>query len=98
MADLLTRGGTPWTPNYLLSIDPESCIGCGRCFKVCTRGVMELKGVNEDGELCDPFDDDEEIERKVMIVANEGDCIGCGSCAKVCGSNCQSHGDEPLAA
>ncbi len=98
MAELLTRGGAPWTPSYLMSIDAESCIGCGRCFKVCTRGVMELKGVNEDGELCDPFDDDEEIERKVMVVANEGDCIGCGSCAKVCGSSCQTHGSDGLAA
>lgn len=98
MAELLTRGGKPWTPSYLLSIDAESCIGCGRCFKVCTRGVMELKGVNDEGELCDPFDDDEDIERKVMVVSNEGDCIGCGSCAKVCGSSCQTHGDGSMAA
>lgn len=98
MSEFLTRGGTPWTPDYLLSIDQGLCIGCGRCFKVCTRGVMELKGINDDGELCDPFDDDEDIERKVMIVSNAGDCIGCGSCAKVCGTNAQAHGTDALAA
>lgn len=98
MGEFLTRGGTPWTPDYLLSIDEKLCIGCGRCFKVCTRGVMELMGVNDDGELCDPFDDDEDIERKIMIVKNAGDCIGCGSCEKVCGTNAQKHGSEGLAA
>lgn len=98
MGEFLTRGGTPWTPDYLLAIDDKLCIGCGRCFKVCTRGVMELMGINDDGELCDPFDDDEEIERKIMIVKNAGDCIGCGSCAKVCGVSAQTHGSEGMAA
>ncbi|GAA0588064.1 ferredoxin III, nif-specific [Caenispirillum bisanense] len=86
-----TRDGTPWEPKYIESINMASCIGCGRCFKVCTQGVLELKGVNDEGELCDPFDDDEEIERKVMTVANSGKCIGCNSCAAVCGANCQTH-------
>ncbi len=98
MGEFLTRGGAPWTPEYLLSIDEKACIGCGRCFKVCTRGVMELMGVNDDGELCDPFDDDEEIERKIMTVKNPGDCIGCGSCEKVCGTSAQTHGSEGMAA
>lgn len=98
MSAFLTRGGTPWTPDYLLSIDPEACIGCGRCFKVCTRGVMELMGVNEDGDLVDPFEDEDDVERKIMIVKNAGDCIGCGSCEKVCGTNAQKHGTEELAA
>jgi|APHig6443718053_1056840.scaffolds.fasta_scaffold722229_1 Nif-specific ferredoxin III len=91
-----TRSGKPWTPRYLLSISDELCIGCGRCYKVCTQGVLELKGINEDGEMCDPFDDGEDIERKVMTVANEGDCIGCGSCETVCGTKAQKH--ESMAA
>ncbi len=32
----VTRDGTPWIPEYLTAIDAELCIGCGRCFKVCT--------------------------------------------------------------
>jgi len=96
MRTFTTRDGTPWVPQYIMSISQELCIGCGRCYKVCTQGVLELKGINEDGELCDPFDDSEDIERKVMIVAQEGACVGCGSCETVCGTKAQKH--EPMAA
>ncbi|NCU21149.1 hypothetical protein EOM89_10540 [Candidatus Falkowbacteria bacterium] len=48
-----TRGGTEYTPLYLSAIDSTTCIGCGRCFKVCSRSVMTLKGVTEDGDLVD---------------------------------------------
>ncbi|MBF0128754.1 MAG: ferredoxin III, nif-specific [Alphaproteobacteria bacterium] len=91
----LTRDGTPWDPQFLLDIDSGKCIGCGRCFKVCGRGVMMLMGVNEDGEHIpagDDDDDDEEFERKVMVVTRAGACIGCGACARVCGKACQKHG------
>jgi Nif-specific ferredoxin III len=87
----LTRDGNLWSPSYLLSIDSEICIGCGRCFKVCGKSVMELRGITEDGELVE-LDSDEEIERKIMVVANEGFCIGCAACARVCPKNCQKHG------
>jgi Nif-specific ferredoxin III len=90
-AQLLTRDGRSWTPSYLNSIDPETCIGCGRCFKVCGQSVMTLQGLTEDGELVD-LDDDEEILRKVMTVTDPGACIGCNACSRVCGKNCQVHG------
>ena len=61
----LTRDGRSWDPQYLVAIDADVCIGCGRCFKVCGRGVMTLRGIDEDGALVD-LDDDEEVERKVM--------------------------------
>jgi Nif-specific ferredoxin III len=89
----LTRDGREWTPKYLLRIDGTTCIGCGRCFKVCGRNVMTLKGIDEDGELVDLDDDDDEIERKVMAMADSGACIGCGACARVCPTNCQTHGN-----
>lgn len=92
----VTRDGREWVPSYLLAIDGETCIGCGRCFKVCGRGVMSLKGVTEDGDLVDPEEDD--IERKVMALDDGGACIGCGACARVCPKNCQTHGHEPLLA
>jgi Nif-specific ferredoxin III len=94
--DSVTRDGRPWTPQYLLSIDAEVCIGCGRCFKVCGRNVMTLKGVDEDGELV-ALDDEEDVERKVMAMEDAGACIGCGACARVCPTNCQKHGPERLA-
>lgn len=86
-----TRDGRAWKPSYLLAIDPETCIGCGRCFKVCGRDVMTLQGLTEDGELVG-LDDDEEILRKVMTVTDPGACIGCCACSRVCGKNCQTHG------
>lgn len=85
-----TRDGRAWVPSYLLAISGKTCIGCGRCFKVCGRGVMTLKGLSEDGDLLDP--DDDEAERQVMTMADAGACIGCGACARVCPANCQTHG------
>ncbi|KRR17608.1 MULTISPECIES: ferredoxin III, nif-specific [Bradyrhizobium] len=85
-----TRDGRDWTPNYLISIDPKKCIGCGRCFKICGRDVMTLKGINEEGDLVD-LDDDDEIEKKIMVMNDQGACIGCGACARVCPTNCQTH-------
>lgn len=86
----LTRDGSPWEPAYLLAIDPETCIGCCRCFKACGRSVMSLKGVTEDGEIV-ALDDDDEFERKIMTVSNPGACIGCAACARACPKNCQTH-------
>lgn len=52
---------------------------------------MHLKGVDEEGQLVD-LEDDEEVERKVMVVADGGACIGCGACGRVCAKGCQTHG------
>lgn len=93
--DFLTRGGQSWEPEYIVAINADTCIGCGRCFKVCSRDVMHLKGVNEDGELvacsADDDDDDEEFVRKVMVLDNAANCIGCGACNRVCPKDCQTH-------
>ena len=91
-AQPLTRDGRGWNPTYLNAINLETCIGCGRCYKVCGRSVMDLKGINEDGEIVGLDDDDDEIERKVMTLADPGSCIGCGACGKVCPKNCQTYG------
>lgn len=93
----LTRDGRAWQPDFLLAINPETCIGCGRCFKVCGRDVMTLKGIDADKNLVDLDDDeDDEIEKKVMAMNDAGACIGCGACARVCPTSCQTHG--PVAA
>jgi Nif-specific ferredoxin III len=92
MSASTTRDGRAWQPAYLLAIDETVCIGCGRCYKVCGRGVMTLKGMTDEGEFVDADDDSEEIERKVMRLDDAGACVGCGACARVCPTNCQTHG------
>ncbi len=94
----VTRDGSVWTPAYLASIDAAKCIGCGRCFKVCSREVMHLHGVDDAGrvlgKVTDDDDDDDfdgELSRKIMIVDNAGACIGCGACARVCPKDSQTH-------
>ena len=49
MGAFKTRGGADWTPSYLTDINPATCIGCGRCFKVCPQDVMALYGVDAEG-------------------------------------------------
>jgi Nif-specific ferredoxin III len=90
MSSSLTRDGRSWEPSYLVAIDPAHCIGCGRCFKVCGRGVMTLKGINEGGDVVD-LEDDNEVERKVMVLLDQGNCVGSGACARVCPAKCQTH-------
>ena len=46
-----TRDGKDWTPTFADAIDMEKCIGCGRCFKACSRKV-----------LCPEDHEDEEAE------------------------------------
>ncbi|MBV5298505.1 MAG: ferredoxin III, nif-specific [Rhodoferax sp.] len=86
--------GETWTPTFVAALDDQKCIGCGRCFKVCPRGVLELVGLTEDGERITvdlDDDDDEEYEKKVMTIANQELCIGCTACAKICPKKCYTH-------
>lgn len=86
--------GEVWEPRFVKHINEDTCIGCGRCFKVCPRGVLELVGLNEDGErisVSDDDDEDEEYEKKVMTIAHQEMCIGCTACSKICPKKCYTH-------
>ena len=90
----ITRGGTVYTPTFITALNQATCIGCGRCYKVCPRNVFELIERSEDDEA---FDEDED-NSMVMSLANEMDCIGCGSCGRVCPKQCQTHEAKSLGA
>ncbi len=90
----ITRGGTTYTPTFVIELNQSTCIGCGRCFKVCPREVFELLERNEDDES---YDEDED-NTMVMSIANALDCIGCGSCARVCPKQCHTHQSMPVGA
>ena len=85
--------GVEWTPHFVAAVDHEKCIGCGRCFKVCRRSVLRLRGLDEDGAFVE--DDEDEYERRVMTIENAERCIGCQSCVMVCSRKCITH--EPAA-
>ncbi len=90
----MTRGGTAWIPTFVIDIDQQKCIGCGRCYKVCTRTVFELVEREVDDDDDNDFDDDVVM---VMQIADAMDCIGCGACARVCSRNAHRHEAVPLA-
>ena len=98
----ITRGGTSWTPAFVIDLNQTRCIGCGRCFKVCPRDVFELidrDDLDLDMELDDADDDDfDEAPGMVMNLKDMQDCIGCQACSRVCPKQCLSHEPQPVAA
>ena len=94
----ITRGGKPWTPEFVTELNAKTCIGCGRCYKVCTRDVLELIDRSEDDLPEDDDEDDSESISSVMSLANPDDCTGCGACSRVCPKACFTNSPLPLAA
>jgi len=89
MTAATTRGGTPWTPQFVEAINPKVCIGCGRCYKVCPRDVLTLVDRGEDDDTDDDDWDDEDA-KAMMTVKDAMDCIGCGACGRTCPKGCFS--------
>lgn len=85
----VTCGGREWTPRFVVSVDPERCIGCGRCYKACGRTVLELVEKPFAGDDDEEFDD--RMGNKVMSVRDRDDCIGCEACARICAKKCYTH-------
>ncbi len=88
-------GGAIWTPRFAEAINEQKCIGCGRCFKVCGRDVLQLVGLNHDGERIavssgadDEDEDEDEYERKIMTISNPSNCVGCEACMRICPKKC----------
>jgi Nif-specific ferredoxin III len=85
----ITRGGSTWVPEFVVELNQENCIGCGRCYKVCPRDVFEL--VERDYGDEDDDDDFSDEPTMVMAIENALDCVGCQACAKVCPKKCHTH-------
>lgn len=60
-------GTWPIAP-YLINIDHDACISCGKCARRCHFGVFELK---RDGK-----------RRELLVDADP--CVGCGICVNTC--------------
>ncbi|MCX5545371.1 ferredoxin III, nif-specific [Paraburkholderia sp. CNPSo 3076] len=89
---VILPSGEVWIPRFVDSLDEQKCIGCGRCFRVCSRGVLQLLGIDEAGDHVPLDDEDEdEHEKKVMTIAYRGLCVGCTACAKICPKGCYTH-------
>ena len=97
----LTRGGEAYVPKFVLELDQTNCIGCGRCYKVCSRDVFELIEREESDEDFDEDDDDDDgfsdDTSMVMSLKNALDCIGCEACSRVCPKDCMTHGTAQVA-
>lgn len=108
----LTFGGAEWVPQFVLELNAQNCIGCGRCFRVCSRDVFELvereslglEAEDDEFDDDDPFGDDDDDDgfsddtSMVMSLKNRLDCIGCESCSKICPKKCFTHGPGAIAA
>ncbi|WP_372880779.1 ferredoxin III, nif-specific [Psychromonas sp.] len=87
-----TKSGGSWTPEFVEELNQAECIGCGRCYNVCTKGVFAPEEIEVD-EDDDDYDDD---VRMVMGIADADNCIGCLACAKVCSKSCFTHAPMAL--
>jgi Nif-specific ferredoxin III len=70
-----TKAGNVWIPQFIETLNQKNCIGCGRCYKVCTRQVFEF---------VEQPDFDKINVDKVVKIAHPGECIGDAACRSVC--------------
>ncbi|MHA1266318.1 MAG: FAD-dependent oxidoreductase [Candidatus Helarchaeota archaeon] len=63
-------------PGVVAEVNPDFCIGCGACYKLCPYGAIEMLHINKP------------LERSVIVTYQahviEALCKGCGTCASVC--------------
>lgn len=75
----INKGGGSWTPTFVEAISEEKCIGCGRCFKSCSRKVL--------GPIEIEDEETDTLNMKMSIVNGDA-CIGCAGCGVACPKKC----------
>jgi len=64
------------TSGLIAEVNPERCIGCGKCESVCPYNAIEIKDASME------FEDVSLVLKKSFI--NSALCKGCGTCAATC--------------
>lgn len=77
--------GDEWIPAFIEYVDPDKCIGCGLCVKVCMGGCYELRDVapKEVVVTIGSVTRKVSVKRQAVVVSPEG-CYGDCHCHKVC--------------
>lgn len=65
------------TTNYIPKVSLETCVGCGKCAKVCPILAISMKEESSEGT-------DGSKKGKKIPVIDEEICLGCGVCARNC--------------
>lgn len=77
--------GEEWIPAFVEYVDPEKCIGCGLCLRVCVGGCFEMREV-ESKEIKISVNGrmkNIKVSRQAIVV-NTRNCYGDCHCHKVC--------------
>lgn len=71
--------------NYLVSMSPETCAGCGLCVKRCPMYAIELEDQPDATDRVIEVGDKTLKNKKGKVAAANTDiCIGCGVCVHKC--------------
>ena len=75
-------GAISLNENGMRIIDPDKCIGCGSCMRICPRGLIELVPVSK--TVIIPCTSQEKGAVAKKNCGNNTACIGCAMCFKKC--------------